>query len=144
MSRRQQSEPAAFQRMVVVVDDDPRVRQSLESLLSSAGFDVRVFNSGRQVLESHALAAAGCLITDVRMPGMDGWELFRETADAYTFLPVIFVTAHQDDDAARRSLDGGAFAFLYKPYDGEELLATVDAAFKSKRPDSGNPGLTGL
>jgi two-component system response regulator FixJ len=130
--------------MVVVVDDDPRVRQSLESLLSSAGFDVRVFNSGKQVLESDALAAAGCLITDVRMPGMDGWELFRGTADACPFLPVIFVTAHQDDDAARRALDGGAFAFLYKPFDGEELLVTVEAAFKSNQLCSGSPDLTGL
>ena len=144
MSRRQQRELAIFRRTVVVVDDDPRVRQSLDSLLSSAGIEVRVFSSGAQVLESDALADAGCLITDVRMPGMDGWELFRSTAATHPLLPIIFVTAHQDEEALRRALDGGAFAFLYKPFDGEELLGTVEAAFKSDQPGSGNPDLTGL
>jgi FixJ family two-component response regulator len=144
MSKRQQSERAVFQRIVVVVDDDPRVRQALESLLSSAGTEVRVFSSGRQVLESDALTDAGCLITDVRMPGMDGWELFRRTADAYPFLPIIFITAHQDDDAVRRALNRGAFAFLYKPFNGEELLDAVEAAFESNQPCYGTPDLTGL
>jgi FixJ family two-component response regulator len=144
MSGRQQREPAIFRQTVVVVDDDPRVRQSLQSLLSSAGIEVHVFSSGGQVLESNALADAGCLITDVRMPGMDGWELFRSTAAAHPLLPVIFVTAHQDEEALCRALDGRAFAFLYKPFDGEELLGAVEAAFKSNQPGSGNPRLSGL
>ena len=144
MSRRQQRELAVLRRTVVVLDDDPRVRQSLDSLLSSAGIEVRVFGSGGQLLESEALADAGCLITDVRMPGMDGLELFRITAAIHPLLPVIFVTAHQDEEALRRALDGGAFAFLYKPFDGEELLGTVEAAFKSNQPGSGTPDLTGL
>jgi two-component system response regulator FixJ len=144
MSGRQQREIVIFRRVVVAVDDDPRVRQSLQSLLSSAGIEVRVFSSGGQVLESEALADAGCLITDVRMPGMDGWELFRRTAATYPLLPIIFVTAHQDEAALCRALAGGAFAFLYKPFDGEELLATVEAAFKSGQPGRDNPGLIGL
>ena len=133
MSKRQQRELAACRRTVVVVDDDPRVRQSLENLLSSAGIEVRVFSSGGHVLESDALASAGCLITDVRMPGMNGWELFRNTVATHPLLPVIFVTAHQDEEALCRALDGGAFAFMYKPFDGEELLAVVEAAFKSNQ-----------
>jgi two-component system response regulator FixJ len=144
MSRRQQRELAIFRRTVVVVDDDPRVRESLDSLLSSAGIEVRVFSSAGQVLESDALADAGCLITDVRMPGVNGWELFRSAVATHPLLPVIFVTAHQDQGALRRALDGGAFAFLYKPFDGEELLGTVEAAFKSNQLGSGLPDLTGL
>ena len=106
--------------------------------------EVRVFSSGGQVLESDALADAGCLITDVRMPGMNGWELFRSTVATHPLLPVIFVTAHQDEEALRRALDGGAFAFLYKPFDGEELLGTVEAALNSNQLGSCNPDLTGL
>lgn len=122
----------------MVVDDDPRVRQSLESLLISAGFDVRLFGSGADVLQSGALDTAGCLITDIRMPGIDGWELQCRTRSAHPFLPLIFVTAHQDEDAFRRALAGGAFAFLYKPFDGEELLRTVEAAFEANKDDAGH------
>jgi FixJ family two-component response regulator len=70
------------------------------------------------------------LITDVRMPVIDGWELQRRTAATYPLLPLIFVTAHQDEEAFRRALSRGAFAFLYKPFDGEELLRTVEAALQ--------------
>jgi len=143
MSRRQQRELAVPRRTVIVVDDDPRVGRSLESLLNSAGIEVRVFGSGGQILESGALAEAGCLTTDVRMPGMGGSELFRRTTAVYPLLPIIFVTAHQDEEALRFALDEGAFAFLYKPFDGEELLGTLEAAFNSNQP-SNNPDIPGL
>jgi FixJ family two-component response regulator len=138
MSCYSQRAPGTTSRNVVVVDDDPRVRQSLESLLISAGFDVRLFGSGADVLQSGALDAAGCLITDVRMPGIDGWELQRCTRSAHPLLPLIFVTAHQDEDALRRALSEGAFAFLYKPFDGEELLRTVEAAFDANNNHAGH------
>jgi FixJ family two-component response regulator len=124
-------------RNVVVVDDDPRVQESLESLLTSAGFEVRAYGSGAEALQSVALDTAGCLITDIRMPGMDGWELQRRMQSAYPLLPLIFVTAHQDEDAFRRALSGGAYAFLYKPFDGEELLRTVEAACNANKNDAG-------
>jgi two-component system, LuxR family, response regulator FixJ len=143
MSGYPQHAPGTTTRTVVVVDDDPRIRQSLESLLISAGFDVRLFGSGAEVLQSGALAAAECLITDIRMPGIDGWELHRRTQSAYPQLPLIFVTSHQDEDAFRRALSGGAFAFLYKPFDGEELLSTVEAACNTNENDTGN-GLASL
>jgi two-component system response regulator FixJ len=130
-------------RNVVVVDDDPRVRQSLKSLLISGGFDVRLFGSGADVLQSGALDAAGCLIMDVRMPGIDGWELQRRTRSAFPLLPLILVTAHQDGDTFRRALSGGAFGFLYKPFDGEELLRTVEAAFNANKKDA-SQDLAGL
>jgi two-component system response regulator FixJ len=143
MSWYRQHGPGMTSRNVVVVDDDPRVRQSLESLLISAGFDVRLFGSGAEVLQSGALDAAGCLITDVRMPGIDGWELQRLARSAYPLLPLIFVTAHQDEGVFRRALSGGAFAFLYKPFDGEELLRTLEAAFDANKDDAGQ-GLASL
>jgi FixJ family two-component response regulator len=142
MSKRHQQAARVVGRTVVVVDDDPRVRQSLQSLLSSAGINVRTFSSGSEVLNSGVLDAAGCLITDVRMPAIDGWELQRLTTAAHPLLPLIFVTAHQDEEAFQCALSCGAFAFLYKPFDGEELLRTVQAAIKSN--EIGDEDLRGL
>jgi FixJ family two-component response regulator len=116
------------QRIVAVVDDDPRVRESLESLFDSAGIESKSFSSAEEVLRTGALEHAYCLITDVRMPGIDGCELQRQAAIAFPGLQVIFVTAHHDRDVQRRALELGAFAFFYKPFDSEELLRTVDAA----------------
>jgi FixJ family two-component response regulator len=77
------------------------------------------------------------------MPGIDGWELQRRARSAYPLLPLIFVTAHQDEGVFRRALSGGAFAFLYKPFDGEELLRTLEAAFDANKDDAGQ-GLASL
>ena len=82
MSEYRQDVRGITARNVVVVDDDPRVQQSLESLLTSAGFEVRAYGSGARALQSGALDTAGCLITDIRMPGMDGWELQRRMQSA--------------------------------------------------------------
>jgi FixJ family two-component response regulator len=117
---------------VVVIDDDPRVRESIKDLLESAGYSVRLFPSADEILHTDDLTAAGCLITDVRMPGVDGCELQRRTTMAYPELPVIFVTAHHDDEVRQRTLDSGAFAFIFKPFDGEELLKKVAAALRSE------------
>jgi FixJ family two-component response regulator len=138
MSGGQCSAESNAKRMVIVVDDDPRVRQSLEGLLSSAGFRIQLFGSPAEVLASGALERASCLITDIRMPGIDGWELQRRTAALYPQLPLIFVTAHHDDAAPEEALACGAFAFFNKPFDGEELLRTVAAALDVDR-DHGAP-----
>lgn len=123
---------------LLVVDDDPRVRQSLESLLSSAGYRVRLYSSALELLGFQSLEDAGCLITDIRMPLMSGWELLRRAAIVHPGLPVIFVTAHGDKRAAGRALESGAFAFFHKPFDSEELLAAVEAALRSHtRQDDG-------
>jgi FixJ family two-component response regulator len=139
MSRRQHSAESNTTRSVIVVDDDPRVRQSLEGLLSSAGFRIQLFGSAAEVLASGVLEHASCLITDIRMPGIDGWELLRRSAALYPDLPLIFVTAHHDETAPEQARASGAFAFFYKPFDGEELLRTVAAAFEISQ-DQGAPG----
>jgi FixJ family two-component response regulator len=121
--------------IVVGVDDDFRVRESIESLMESAGFAPLVFSSAEAFLQSGKLAEATCLITDVRMPGMDGIELQRRVRLERPELPIIFITAHYGDEIRRRALGGGAIEFLYKPFDGEELLRAIDRALDRSSVD---------
>ena len=122
-------------QLVVGVDDDFRLRESLKSLVESAGYAAATYSSAEEFLQSGALAGAACLITDVRMPGMNGIELQRRIRLERPELPVIFISAHQDDEARERALDEGAIRFLYKPFDGAELLRTIEAALKDARED---------
>jgi FixJ family two-component response regulator len=117
-------------RVVAVVDDDPRVREALEHLFDSAGVEHRSFASAEEALQQGKLEAIDCLIADVRMPGIDGRELQRRLSASLPKLPLIFVTAHHDEEVRQDILDRGAFAFLLKPFDGEELLSLVDAAMR--------------
>jgi FixJ family two-component response regulator len=119
--------------IVALVDDDARVRESLKHLLYSAGIEPRLFRSAEEALQPGELDSVCCLVTDVRMPGIDGCELQRRVAAMFPALPVVFVTAHPDDEVRSHAIAQGAFAFLYKPVDGEEFLCTVDAAVKSIR-----------
>lgn len=115
---------------VAVVDDDPRIRQSLKDLFRSAGLQVRVFSSGVEVLSSNNLDGISCLITDIRMSQMDGWELKARVTLSYPDLPVIFVTAHDDGTLKRRADASGVFASFLKPFDAEELLCAVEEAIR--------------
>ena len=121
--------------VVVGVDDDFRVRESIESLVESAGFATLVFSSAEAFLQSGRLAEATCLITDVRMPGMDGIELQRRVRLERPQLPIIFISAHYDDETRQRGLDRGAVAFLYKPFDAAELLGAIQTALNNSRED---------
>jgi FixJ family two-component response regulator len=116
--------------VVAAVDDDFRVRESIESLLSSAGFTPWIFASAEEFLQSGTLASAKCLITDVRMPGIDGLELQRRVRLDRPALPVIFVSAHYDDETKYRAMSQGAAAFLYKPFDAAELLGAIELALR--------------
>jgi FixJ family two-component response regulator len=118
----------AAEQFVVAVDDDFRVRESIESLVESAGYAPLMFASAEAFLESGALARATCLITDVRMPGMNGIELQRRIRMQRPKLPVIFISAHNDDEIQRRAFDEGAAGFLHKPFDAGELLEAVRLA----------------
>ena len=120
-------------RLIIGVDDDLRIRESLQSLIESAGFAYLVFSSAEEFLQSGKLAEASCVITDIRMSGMNGIELQlcvrRERPD----LPLIFVSGHFNDETRRKALAGGAFALIEKPFDGNDFLATVHRAI-SKAP----------
>jgi len=113
-------------KVIVAVDDDFRIRESIVSLMDSAGYAPLVFASGADLLESGSLAKADCLITDVRLPGMHGIELQRRVRSERPDLPVIFISAFRDDEIRQRALDGGAFEFLYKPFNAAALLRTID------------------
>lgn len=114
--------------LVVAVDDDFRVRESMQSLFESAGYNLALFASADEFLTSGMLAEAACVITDVRMPGTDGFELQRRIRGRRPVLPVIFITAHVSDEARQRAIAEGAVAFLYKPFDAAELLEVVQGA----------------
>lgn len=118
--------------VVVAVDDDFRVRESIESLVESAGYRVLVFSSAEEFLQSGALARAVCLVTDVWMPGIDGLELQRRVRLERPELPVIFISAHLDDETRKRALNEGAVAFLYKPFDAAELLRAIQVALNNE------------
>jgi FixJ family two-component response regulator len=121
----------AEKQIVVGVDDDFRVRESIESLVESAGYMPRVFSSAEEFLGSGALGEATCVITDVRMPGMDGLDLQRRIRVKHPRLPVIFISAHFDDEIRRRALEGGAVDFMYKPFDATDLLQAIDRALSN-------------
>ena len=125
--------PSAAIHIVVGVDDDFRVRESIESLVESAGYAALVFSSAEEFLQSGALAGTICLVTDVRMPGIDGIELQRRIRLQRPELPVIFISAHHDEEIRQRAFDGGAVAFLYKPFDAAELLGAIEAALNNSR-----------
>ena len=113
---------------VVVVDDDVRVLESIADLLTSADIEARTFSSGKELLRSITWQTCSCLITDVRMPGPDGWELLRHANASSPQIPVIFISAYQDQEAVERALSLGVLEFLFKPFDGEELLRAVATA----------------
>jgi FixJ family two-component response regulator len=108
--------------VVATVDDDRRVLESVQSVLESAGYQAVGFESAEAFLLSGALSRVTCVIADVRLPGMDGTELQRRIREERSQLPVILITAHDDDDVRRRALLDGAIAFLVKPFDGGDLL----------------------
>ena len=118
--------------LVAVVDDDFSVRESLESLIRSVGMRVRVFASAEQFLNSPHPDSYDCLILDIRMPGMSGTELHRHLRSKGFKVPVIFITAHAEDQETRaRAHSAGAVAYLIKPFEEDELLGAVHIALRS-------------
>jgi FixJ family two-component response regulator len=116
--------------LISIVDDDDALRNSLDDLIRSIGFQTQGFPSAEAFLSSNQARDAACLILDVRMPGMSGLDLQRQIVAANWQIPIIFVTSHADDDARVRALDAGAVAFLYKPFHEEELLNAIDVALR--------------
>ena len=117
--------------VVAVVDDDPSVLRSLEYLLESADYLVRVFTSGAALLESGCLHEIACLISDIDMPGMDGFELLRLVRQARPTLPTILITGHPDTMKRLALLDASSPRIFTKPFEGQELLAAVGDALRS-------------
>ena len=113
---------------VHVIDDDEAVRESIDFLLRAAGLSVRTYDSATSFLEAAPKIAAGCIITDVRMPGLSGIDLLRRLQEMQIGLPVIVITGHGDVPLAVEAMKWGAVDFLEKPFDDDVLLASVRAA----------------
>jgi FixJ family two-component response regulator len=116
--------------LVCIVDDDRSVRLALSTLLRSVGFDVHACAGGEELLQSGMAARGDCLIADVRMPGMDGFELRDALEAAGTGLPTVFISGHADDDTRERAMATGAVDLLSKPFSEAALLQAVRTALE--------------
>jgi len=121
--------------VVHVIDDDADVRQSLSFLLGTAGMAVRVHESANAFLSVLPEVEVGCIVTDVRMPGIDGIELQRRLAASGVKLPVIVMTGHGDIALAVEAMKAGAVDFIEKPFDDEVLFGAIRAALARRAGD---------
>lgn len=117
--------------LVHVVDDDPAMRDSVGFLLDTAGFEVALYEAGSRFLETLAKPAAGCVLTDIRMPGIDGLELLRRLRAMGHTLPVVMMTGHGDVPLAVEAMKLGACDFIEKPFDDEALIQALRSASES-------------
>jgi len=117
-----------IQQTVYVVEDDEAVRDSLELLLKSDGKPVKTYESATAFLKDYSDQMAGCIVLDIRMPGMDGMELQKKLNEKHSILPIIFVTGHGDVPMAVDAMKEGAVDFIQKPYREEALLEKIEAA----------------
>ena len=113
---------------VFIVDDDPSVRRGLERLLRSAGYRTMTFASAPDFLEQSNPAEAGCLVLDIRMPELNGFDLQDVLRSLGRKLPIVFITGHGDIPMAVRAMKGGAIDFLVKPFDDQDMLRAVAQA----------------
>jgi FixJ family two-component response regulator len=122
--------------VIGIVDDDESVRDSISSLLRSAGYKTESFESAEAYLNSDRASEPNCLLLDVRMPGLSGLQLQSELNHQKVSIPVIFITAHPDEHVRERALSEGAVAVLAKPFNDEVLLGAIDSAVGSKGPSA--------
>jgi len=119
--------------IIYIVDDDPSVRESTELLLKSVGFNVKTFVSAQDFLNANLQEGLGCLILDVRMPGMSGLDLQEKLVSSKTPLPVIFITGHGTVPMSVRAMKAGAVDFLQKPFEEQDLLDAINRAITQQR-----------
>lgn len=122
----------ADKAVVHLVDDDEDVRRALAFLLGAAGLAVRVYESAGALLEKLEAAPSGCIVSDVRMPGMDGIQLLQHLRKKGVTLPVIIMTGHADVALAVGAMKAGAADFIEKPFSDDALLAAIAAALKQQ------------
>jgi FixJ family two-component response regulator len=125
-----EAEPTVF-----VIDDDESIREALKDLIESVGLHVETFRSAQQFLQSQRADAPGCLVLDVRLPGLSGLDLQRQLAAANINTPIIFVTGHADISMTVRAMKGGAVEFLTKPFRDQELLDAIRQALDRDRAE---------
>ena len=119
--------------VVFVIDDDPSMRLALEDLVSTVGLEVRTFAAPQEFLQCKPPDAPGCLVLDVRLPGMSGLTFQKELAKEGLALPVIFITGHGDIPMSVRAMKAGAVEFLTKPFHDQDLLDAIHGAIERDR-----------
>lgn len=125
--------PADEQGTVYIVDDDPDVRDGMRLLMRSVGLPVETFASGDEFLERYERELAGCLVLDIRMPGLGGLELQERLLALGSSLPIIFITGHADVPMAVEAMQKGAFDFIEKPVRDQDLLERISEALDVHR-----------
>lgn len=127
---------------VYVIDDDDAMRDSLDFLLGSADFHVTLFESAHQFLNTLSSADFGCVVSDIRMPGIDGIELLKRLKAGHSALPVVIMTGHGDVPLAVEAMKLGAVDFLEKPFEDDRLIGMIDAALKQAESGARSTALT--
>ncbi len=122
-------------RLIAIVDDDESLQSALKDLIESEGLSALCFGSAEQFLDSDARYQAGCLIVDLRMPGMSGLELQAKLKGEGCGIPIVFITAHGDAETRTLAMRDGALGFLSKPFDDTVLLGIVHAAVQRSGND---------
>jgi FixJ family two-component response regulator len=123
---------------VFVVDDDVSMREALKNLLRSVGLEVQTYGAAQEFLASPRADVPGCLVLDVRLPGLSGLDLQRRLAEASIQIPIIFITGHGDIQMSVRAMKAGAVEFLTKPFRDQDLLDAVQEAVERDRASRDN------
>ncbi len=110
---------------IFIIDDDESVCRALKTLLMTYEFEVQTFNSAQSFFDKVPHDEPGCLLLDIHMPGLDGWETQQRILDSGSKRPIIFISAEKKDDASERALKVGAVGFLQKPVNGETLVELI-------------------
>jgi two-component system, LuxR family, response regulator FixJ len=127
---------------VYVIDDDEAMRDSLDFLLDSSGFDVVLFENAQSFLDALPNLALGCVVSDVRMPGIDGIELLKRMKALHSPYPVIIMTGHGDVPLAVEAMKLGAVDFLEKPFEDDRLITMIEMAIRQAAPAAKSEALT--
>ena len=127
---------------VYVIDDDEAMRDSLDFLLGSANFDVTLFESANRFLETLSSTDFGCVVSDIRMPGIDGIELLKRLKASRSAFPVLIMTGHGDVPLAVEAMKLGASDFLEKPFEDDRLIGMIDAALRQAESGARSEAVT--
>jgi FixJ family two-component response regulator len=129
--------------MVFLIDDDAPVRKALERLIRAAGYDVTSVADGPAYMALPSPTPPACLVLDIRMPGMTGFDLQNAVFGTLRALPIVFITGHGDEDVRAQALATGAVDVLFKPIDESALLRAIDRALGERMPRNGEAGSSG-
>lgn len=119
-------------RTVAVVEDDPSMRRSIERLLNAYGFQTQGYASAETFLEADSISTIGCLVVDIHLGEMSGIQLRRRLSSGGSVLPVIFITAVDDEAVEAEALDAGCLAYLHKPFSAKFLISAIDRAISGR------------